>query len=236
MLRINKYLSSLGIASRRHVDNLILLKKISINGKIANLGQKIDPINDQIYLNGKKISGSIQKSFIYLLLNKPPGIVTTTKDEQGRPTVLDLVKTPVRVVPVGRLDQYTSGLLLLSNDGELTYRLTHPRFHISKTYLVTFSGVIKTSQIRELQKGVMLADGPTLPAQINNLKGNSFEITITQGKNRQIRRMCQKVGIQLAQLHRLSIGPITLKDLPEGSSRNLSPEEVKKLKQFASLQ
>lgn len=236
MIRLNKFLAALGFASRRRIDQLLIDGKIKVNGKTAKLGIKVDPARDEIIYNGKKINPAIQPKHLYLILNKPVGVITSASDEQGRTTVLDLVKTQTRLVPVGRLDQFTSGLLLLTNDGELTYRLTHPKFHISKTYRVTYSGNISPRQLHEIQAGILLDDGPTLPAKVENLTPNSFEITITQGKNRQVRRMCQKVGIQLTRLHRLGIGPIKLENLSEGSYRELSPDEVLKLKQFASLQ
>lgn len=231
MIRINKYLASLGIASRRKVDDLILQGKISINGVVLKeLGTKVDPDKDDIRVNGNSIQE--QNDFVYIVLNKPRGVISSASDEHGRQTVVDLVKSTVRIFPVGRLDQESEGLILLTNNGALTNNLTHPKFHISKTYHVLIEGLLSDSQLEKLQTGVILKDGLTAPAEVRVLeagKKSLIEIVLHEGRNRQIRRMCSELNIQLRNLKRVKIGEVGLGDLALGKFRDLTPEEISSL-------
>lgn len=233
-VRLNKYLSSIGIASRRKVEEMILQGRIKVNGDLVkDLGRKVDPQKDEILVDGQTIHGRIK--FVYLVLNKPKGIVSTVSDELDRKTVLDLVDTETRVYPVGRLDQDSSGLILLTNDGELTQKLTHPKFHISKSYEVLLQGKVDEWQLNKLKNGVVLKDGKTAPADVKILKEKDnrtlLEITIYEGKNRQIRRMCAAIQLQLLELKRTAIGPIKLGILEVGKYRELTSDEIKLLKE-----
>lgn len=233
--RLQKYLANAGIASRRKCEELILAGKIEVNGKaMTELGTKVDPEVDEIKYNGKIVKPEEEK--IYILLNKPIGYVTTAKDQFGRDSVLDLVKTNKRIVPVGRLDMYTSGALILTNDGEFVNRLTHPKNEINKTYNVTVKGTITEREVKQLEKGVEIDDGYiTKPAKVKILKIDEeknisrIQITIHEGKNRQVRKMCEAVGKRVLALHRSKIGNIDVKDLKLGTWRYLSEKEVKGL-------
>lgn len=233
LIRLNKYLAQLGVASRRKADELIASGRIKVNGQVINqLGEKINPQHDQVSLDGQILTPSIK--LIYIMLNKPPGVVSTTSDEFKRQTVLDLVKVQTRLFPVGRLDQDSTGLILLTNDGELTQRLTHPKFEINKTYQVAVQGIISPDQIKRLEEGVLLKEGKTSPSRVEVLKteGNRtyLEITIHEGRNRQIRRMCGSLDLEVINLKRVSMGPLTLGNLPEGSWRVLTQSEIDQLK------
>lgn len=225
LVRLNKYLSSQGLASRRAIDELISKKQISVNGQTATMGQKIDPNFDKIYLNHKLISNK-SISFVYLMLHKPKGYITTTKDELNRPNVQQLIPQVPRIYPVGRLDQDTTGLLLFTNDGNLTNTLTHPKFFKSKTYQVTHTGSLNPRQLEQLKRGVWLKDYKTKPAEINVLTSTRFEITISEGKYHQIRRMCGIVGVNLIHLHRLTFASLHLGSLQPGSWRYLTASEI----------
>ena len=205
-----------------------------MNGNvITELGTKIIPSKDEVEFEGRKIKS--EEKHVYILLNKPIGYVTTTNDQFGRDDVLDLVKTRERIVPVGRLDMYTSGALILTNDGEFVYKVTHPKHEINKTYTVTLKGIITKEEVLKLQKGVDIGDYITKPAKVKILKTDEekqisrLEIVIHEGKNRQVRRMCEAVGRKVVALHRTKIGEISVKDLPLGKWRNLRQEEIKKL-------
>lgn len=232
-MRLNKYLAQLGVASRRKADELIANGRIQINGQVmTRLGEKIDPKTDQISLDDKLLTSSTK--LLYFILNKPQGVVSTTADEFKRSTVLDLVKVQTRLFPVGRLDQDSTGLILLTNDGELTQRLTHPKFEINKTYQVAVQGIISPDQIKHLEDGVFLKEGKTSPSRVEVLKteGNRtyLEISIHEGRNRQIRRMCGGLDLEVINLKRVSMGPLTLGNLPEGSWRPLTQTEIDQLK------
>lgn len=233
-IRLQKYLAICGVDSRRKCEELILEGKISVNGKIVQeLGTKIIPGVDKITFCGKSIQ--IKENMVYILLNKPIGYVTTTKDQFNRDTVLDLVKVKERVVPVGRLDMYTSGALILTNDGDFVYKVTHPKHEITKTYTVTLNGLIERKAINNLREGVNIGDYVTKPAIVRILtideeKGTSrLEITIHEGKNRQVRKMCEAVGSKVIALHRSKIGSISVKDLKIGQWRFLENYEIKNL-------
>ncbi len=230
-IRLQKYLAEGGIASRRKAEELILQGKITINDiKVSELGTKVNPKKDIIKYNGKKVE--IQDELVYILLNKPIGYVTTVKDQFNRETILDLVKVKKRLVPVGRLDMYTSGALILTNDGDFVYKLTHPKHEIDKTYTVTIKGIVKKEEIEQLKKGIKIEDYLTKPAKVKILKTDEeknisrLEITIHEGKNRQVRKMCEAIGHKVLALHRSKIGDIIVKDLPLGKWRYLTKKEV----------
>ena len=232
--RLQKYLAECGIASRRKCEEYILQGKVQVNGKtITELGVKANPEKDKITFEGKNVKQEERK--VYILLNKPIGYVTTSDEQFGRDKVLDLVKVRERVVPVGRLDMYTSGALILSNDGDFVYKVTHPKHEITKTYTVTVKGIIKNEEVEQLRKGVKIDDYTTRPAKVKILKTDEekdisrLEITIHEGKNRQVRRMCESVGRRVIALHRSKIGNIGVKDIELGKWRYLKDFEVKTL-------
>lgn len=232
--RLQKYLAECGIASRRKCEEYILQGKVQVNGKtITELGVKVNPEKDKITFEGKNVKQEDKK--VYILLNKPIGYVTTSDEQFGRDKVLDLVKVRERVVPVGRLDMYTSGALILTNDGDFVYKVTHPKHEITKTYTVTVKGIIKNEEVEQLRKGVKIDDYTTRPAKVKILKTDEekdisrLEITIHEGKNRQVRRMCESVGRRVIALHRSKIGNIGVKDIELGKWRYLKDFEVKTL-------
>ena len=232
--RLQKYLAECGIASRRKCEEYILQGKIQVNGKtITELGVKVNPEKDKITFEGKNVKQEERK--VYILLNKPIGYVTTSDEQFGRDKVLDLVKVRERVVPVGRLDMYTSGALILTNDGDFVYKVTHPKHEITKTYTVTVKGIIKNEEVEQLRKGVKIDDYTTRPAKVKILKTDEekdisrLEITIHEGKNRQVRRMCESVGRKVIALHRSKIGNIGVKYIELGKWRYLKDFEVNTL-------
>ena len=232
--RLQKYLAECGIASRRKCEEYITQGKVQVNGKtITELGVKVNPEKDKITFEGKNVKQEERK--VYILLNKPIGYVTTSDEQFGRDKVLDLVKVRERVVPVGRLDMYTSGALILTNDGDFVYKVTHPKHEITKTYTVTVKGIIKNEEVEQLRKGVKIDDYTTRPAKVKILKTDEekdisrLEITIHEGKNRQVRRMCESVGRRVIALHRSKIGNIGVKDIELGKWRYLKDFEVKTL-------
>lgn len=233
-IRLQKYLAEAGIASRRKAEELILQGKVQVNGKVVTeLGTKVKPGKDQICYLGKTVKLEDRK--VYILLNKPIGYVTTAKDQFNRDSVLDLVKVKERVVPVGRLDMYTSGALILSNDGDFVYKVTHPKHEINKTYTVTLKGIVKKEEVEQLRKGVDIGGYITRPAKVKYLKIDEekqitrLEIIIHEGKNRQVRKMCEAIGYKVIALHRSAIAGIEVKDLELGKWRYLSKKEVENL-------
>lgn len=235
-VRLQKFLASCGIASRRKCEELILAGKVEVNGKVVNeLGTKVNIQKDEVKYNGKIIKPEEEK--IYILLNKPIGYVTTVKEQFGRDKVTDLVKQNKRIVPVGRLDMYTSGALILTNDGELVNKLTHPKNEINKTYNVTVAGIVTEQDIEKLKSGVEIDNSYiTKPAKVKILKIDNeknisrVQITIHEGKNRQIRKMCQAINKRVLALHRSKIGNIEVRDLKLGTWRYLTKKEVDELK------
>ena len=234
-IRLQKYLADCGIASRRKSEELIKQGQVKVNGKtITELGTKVIPNKDSVEYNDKKIE--LKKEYVYILLNKPIGYVTTVKDQFNRDSVLDLVKTNKRLVPVGRLDMYTSGALILTNDGDFVYKVTHPKHEIEKTYTVTIIGIVKKEEVEKLKKGVEIEDYITKPAKVKILKideeknQSRLEITIHEGKNRQVRKMCEAIGHKVLALHRSKIAGIDVKDIPLGKWRYLNSKEVNKIK------
>lgn len=231
-VRLQKYMADAGIASRRKCEEYILEGKVQVNDNIVTeLGTKINPSKDIIKFNDKEIK-IVQKK-IYILLNKPIGYVTTAKDQFSRPTVLDLLKgINERVIPVGRLDMYTSGALILTNDGDFVYKVTHPKHEIEKTYTATIKGIIDNDNINKLKNGVKIEDYISKPAKVRILKTDSeknisrIQITIHEGKNREVRKMCEAIGYKVIALHRSKIGTIDVKDLKIGEWRYLSEKEI----------
>ena len=233
--RLQKYLAGAGIASRRKCEEYILQGKVKVNGEIVTtLGVKINPDKDKIEYNGKQILKK-NNSHTYILLNKPIDYVTTAKDQFGRKTVLDLINIETRLVPVGRLDMYTSGALILTDDGDFVYKVTHPKHEITKTYTVTLKGNVTNEEVTQLINGVDIGGFTTSKAKVKILmidkeKNKSrLEITIHEGKNREIRRMCEAIGKKVLALHRSKIGNISVKDLKIGTWRYLKQREVDEL-------
>ena len=231
-MRINKFLSSLGIASRRAIDKYIEEGRIKVNGVIASTGIDVTE-EDEIYIDNKKIETNRIEEKVYFMLNKPLEVLSASSDDRGRKTVVDLIKTDKRIFPIGRLDYMTSGLILLTNDGELFNRLVHPKSEIYKKYYIKVFGEVKKEEIEELKKGVLLEDGKTLPAKVSGIKYDknktSMYISIREGRNRQIRRMIEKFGYKVLMLRREKIGELSLGDLQEGKYRELTELEVKYL-------
>ncbi len=232
--RLQKYLAECGIASRRKCEEYILQGKVKVNNNlVTELGTKINPQKDIVAFEGKEIKRENKK--IYILLNKPIGYVTTAEEQFGRDKVLDLVKVKERIVPVGRLDMYTSGALILTNDGDFVYKVTHPKHEITKTYTVTLKGIVNKTEVEQLRKGVKIEDYITKPAKVKILKTDEekdisrLEITIHEGKNRQIRKMCESIGKKVLALHRSKIGNIDVKSIKIGEWRYLKDSEVKEL-------
>ena len=231
--RLQKILSAAGISSRRAAESLITEGRVTVNGTvITTLGSKADPATDKICLDGKAIT--VPQTKRYILLNKPAGYVTTLKDPDGRPIISDLLKgIPERLYPVGRLDFNTEGLILLTNDGEWANRLAHPRNEIEKEYLVKIRGGLSVEQAGQLEKGVELDDGITAPAKVTIIrvleKNVWFTITIHEGRYRQVRRMCEALGLPVVKLKRVRYGCVLLGDLGSGEYRPLDPGEAKAL-------
>lgn len=237
-VRINKYLASLGVAARRKIDELISLGQVVVNDKPATMGQQIDPDHDSIAVQGKKVLVQDQP-LVYFAINKPVGYVSTASDPLGRRTVLSLVPTKYRVFPVGRLDVESRGLLFLTNDGELTQALTHPRHHVPKRYRVEISGDLTDKSLFRFRTGVQLKHERMLPSEVFVLERSrtsaTIEIVLTEGRNRQIRRMCQALNLEVTDLQRVSVGSIELGELEEGKYRKLTDEEVSELKTRAGV-
>ena len=234
--RLQKVLARAGLGSRRSVEQLIEQGRVKVNGERAILGRKVDPYNDEVEVDGSPVP--LQPDLVYYLMNKPEGAVSTADDPEGRETVLDLIEIETRVWPVGRLDIGTEGALILTNDGELTHRLTHPGYGVPKTYLAEISGHLSTGEIRTLIGGVDLDDGRTAPAKVQVLDrrpgASLVEITIKEGRNRQVRRMFEACDHRVQRLVRTSVGPIQLGRLKSGTVRRLSPDEVRSLYRAAS--
>jgi 23S rRNA pseudouridine2605 synthase len=229
--RVQKVLARVGIGSRRAVEELIVQGRVAVNGAPAELGRRIDPEKDQVEVDGSPVP--LRSTLVAYLFNKPPGVVTTAQDPEGRPTVADLVDVPQRVWPVGRLDVGTEGALILTNDGDLTHRLTHPRHGVAKTYVAKVRGEISSRALQRLRSGVRLEDGDTRPARarlLRRARGSSLvEVILTEGRNRQVRRMLEAVGYPVQQLVRTAVGPVALGRLRSGTLRRLSPQELRAL-------
>lgn len=235
MERLQKFLAQNGIASRRKCEEYILQGKVKVNGNVVTqLGTQIDPEKDEVKFLNELVKNTNTKH-IYILLNKPIGYVTTVQDQFNRETVMDLIDIKERLVPVGRLDMYTSGALILTNDGDFVYKITHPKHEITKTYNVTLKGKITKDEIENLRAGVVIDDYKTKPAKVRILKIDEqkdisrVEIIIHEGKNRQVRKMCEAIGKKVLALHRSKIGDIGVQNLKIGKWRYLTEGEVKKL-------
>lgn len=235
--RLQKIISAAGVASRRAAEEIILEGRVSVNGKVVSeLGSKADPGKDHIKVDGKLINPRQPQT--YIMLNKPAGYITTMSDPEKRPTVQDFLKgVRTRVYPVGRLDYNTEGMLLLTNDGDFAHLITHPSHELPKTYLVKVKGQLDDATLEKLAKGIYLDDGKTAPARVRKVRreeANSWiEIAIYEGRKRQVRRMMDRVGHSVIRLKRIKIGPISLGDLPMGTYRHLTPDEVKTLQATA---
>ena len=222
-----------GIASRRKSEELIASGKVKVNGKVASIGDKVDPKKDKVSVEGQAVHAETE--FRYIMLNKPRGFITTMSDERGRKCVAELVSdVGVRVCPVGRLDKDSEGLLLLTNDGEFANNLTHPSKHVPKTYRVTVRPAINEDILNHLMTGIMIDGKTTLPAQVKVLTQEPdrvvLEIVICEGRNRQIRKMCEAEGLTVARLKRTAVGPVKLGMLKQGAWRDLTPQELKSLR------
>lgn len=231
-VRLQKFLAECGVASRRKSEELIEGGKVKVNGRIAEIGDKINPKRDTVTVNGKKIVK--QKNCTYIMLHKPRGFITTMNDEMDRKCVAELIKdVPVRVYPVGRLDRDSEGMLLFTNDGEFANAMTHPTKHVPKTYRVTVRPSISEEQITALTQGVIIDDRKTAPAEVRVILKEEgrvvLEIILYEGRNRQIRKMCEEVGLEVARLKRTAIGSIKLGMLKQGDWRELNEDEVRKL-------
>lgn len=235
-IRLQKFLANAGICSRRKAEEYILEGKVKVNGEIIyELGMKIDPAKDEIIFDGKDVK--LENNKVYILLNKPIGYVTTVKEQFGRPAVTDLVKgVKEKVLPVGRLDMYTSGAIILTNDGDFIYRVTHPKYEVEKTYQVTVRGIVTNDEIEKLKNGVKIDNYISGKAKVKVLKIDetknisTIQITIHEGKNREVRKMCKAIGKNVIALHRSKIESIDVKNLALGEWRYLRDEEVLRLK------
>lgn len=233
-IRLQKYFTDCGVLSRRAAEEEIKAGKVKVNGLVAQLGDKIDPDQDTVEYRGKKIMPKKENDFVYILLNKPCGVVTSAKDEKGRTCVTDLVKCGRRVYPVGRLDLNSQGLILMTDDGELTNKLTHPRHEIPKIYEVDVVGKVTTEQLHILNSSMTVDGYVLLPVKTEfiakNEKFTTLRMTLYEGRNRQIRKMCEQVGLKVAKLTRIAIGSITLGTLAAGKWRYLTSSELQTLK------
>ncbi|MCK5779707.1 MAG: rRNA pseudouridine synthase [Psychrilyobacter sp.] len=231
-MRLNKYLASIGTGSRREIDRMVEEKKIKVNGEYPSPGIKVN-IKDKIEVNGRLLEQKQEKK-VYYMLNKPKKVISAVKDDRGRRTVVDFIKTKERIYPIGRLDYDTEGLIILTNDGELYNKIIHPKSEVFKKYLINAAGNVKKIKLGQLKAGIKLEDGLTLPAKVRFLKEEGsttwLTVAIREGKNRQVRRMMDAIGHRVISLQRVKIGTITMGDLEVGKYRQLTKEEVNYLK------
>lgn len=225
--RLQKVLARVGLGSRRACEELIADGRVTVNGEVAVLGRRVDVGTDLVEVDGAPVG--VRPDLVHYLLNKPVGVITTADDPLGRPTVVELVPAEPRVFPVGRLDADTEGLLLLTNDGELAHRLTHPSFGVEKEYLAQVEGTPSRAALRQLREGVELEDGLTAPARVAAVEPTLLRVTIHEGRNRQVRRMCEAVGHPVLRLVRTRIGPVVDPRLEPGAWRALSRDEIRSL-------
>ncbi len=234
-VRLQKVLAEAGLGSRRACEELILAGRVAVDGEVAVIGRRVDPVVAAVTVDGVPVP--TRPGLVHYLLNKPAGVVSTASDPQGRPTVVGLVPLEPRVFPVGRLDLETEGLLVLTNDGELTHRLTHPSFGVEKEYLAEVDGVPTRAALRHMREGVELDDGVTAPARVTLVQEHgdhsALMVVIHEGRNRQVRRMCEAVGHRVRRLVRTRIGPVADRALAPGEWRVLTPSEVRGLYQSA---
>lgn len=235
-MRINKYIASCGVASRRKAEEIILQGRVKVNGKtVEELSFSVDEDNDIVEIDNEQIG--LDEKKVYIVLNKPEGYITTVKDQFDRSSVLDLVKDiKERIYPIGRLDYETSGLLILTNDGDLTYTLTHPKHEVDKTYMAIVKGIPTPEQMKEFESGLYIEDYKTAPAKIKIVKKDEeknyaiCQIKIHEGRNRQVRKMCRAINHPVMRLRRVAMGKITLKETEIGKYRYLTDEEIQYLK------
>ena len=230
-IRLQKVLAQAGFGSRRKCDDLIAAGQVTVNGQTAALGQRVDPASDVVAVDGVVIS--VRPGLVYYLLNKPAGVVATASDPQGRPTVLDELPAEPRVFSVGRLDMDTEGVLLLTNDGDLAHRLTHPSYGVAKSYLVYLDRDPAPADLRSWREGVELSDGLTAPARASVLEPRLLRLVVHEGRNRLVRRMCQHLGYEVQRLVRSHFGTLTVGKLKPGQWRVLTTQEVRALEQAA---
>lgn len=230
--RLQKVLARAGIGSRRRCEELIAEGRVRVDGVVARLGDKVDADTSEVEVDGVVVT--VASGLVHYLLNKPAGVVTTAHDPQGRPTVVELVPPEPRVFPVGRLDLDTEGLLLLTNDGPLTHRLTHPSYGVEKEYLALVDGEPRRGDIRRLREGIELEDGMTAPARVAVVEPSLLRITIHEGRNRQVRRMCEAIGHPVRRLVRTRIGPLVDRHLGPGQWRELTLDELRGLERAVS--
>jgi 23S rRNA pseudouridine2605 synthase len=226
-MRLAKFLAHGGIASRRRAEEIVAKGLVTVGGEVVT-----DPARDvsadaDVRVNGEPVAAEAREVWA---VNKPLGVVSTAREPGGRKAVVELVDSPARLYPVGRLDADSTGLLLLTNDGELANRLTHPRYEVAKAYRVELKRPPSDADLRRLASGVELDDGPTAPADVRRLGKREVEIVLREGRNRQVRRMAEAIGNDVVALRRVRFGPVELGDLPEGGSRRLSPEEIERLR------
>jgi len=227
-MRLAKYLANSGVASRRASEEIVRAGRVTVGGRRATDPARDVGPEDEVAVDGRPVSAGHER--VVYALNKPAGVVSTARDPQGRPTVVSMVPQTERLYPVGRLDIDTTGLILLTNQGELAHRLTHPRFEVEKTYRVVVAGPsVRDAELRALRAGVQLDDGRTAPARVRRISADTIEITIHEGRKRQVKRMCEAVGHPVKRLERVAFGPLQLGDLPRGRWRRLSDAEVEAL-------
>lgn len=236
--RLQKLLARAGFGSRRACEELITAGRVRVNGRVATLGQRADPRHDVVEVDGLPVQP--EAGHVYLALHKPSGVVTTARDPQGRPTVMDLVPTPPRLFPVGRLDYETSGLLLMTNDGELALRVAHPRYGLSKTYVAEVRGAVSDRALARLRRGIELEDGLARADEARTIgkarDRTLVEVVVREGRNRLVRRLFEASGLEIASLVRVAIGPLRLGRLKPGAYRTLGREEVSELVQATEAQ
>ena len=238
-IRLQKYLSECGVASRRKSEEMIENGLVKVNGKPATIGDKVDPKRDSVTVRGKKVTK--QKQSVYLMLNKPRGFITTMSDEMDRKCVASLVENaPARVYPVGRLDKDSEGMLIFTNDGEFANAMTHPSKHVSKTYRVTVRPPVSEEQLTKIATGIVIDDRKTAPADVRVVLTEEnrvvLEIVLYEGRNRQIRKMCEEIGLEVARLRRIAVGSVKLGMLKLGDWRLFTEEEVRKLMLAAGME
>ncbi len=237
-MRLQQFIATCGLASRRRAEELIVEGRVTVNGVIAQLGAQVDPLTDKIAVDGRTLE---PETSVYILLNKPRGVVTTVRDTHGRGTVMDcLAALDARVFPVGRFDRDVDGALLLTNDGELAFRLTHPRFEVTKTYRVWVTGDMSVETAARLARGVMLDDGLTARCQVkilSRMRGRTqIELVLHEGRNREVKRMCNAVNHPVKQLSRIAFAGLTVRNLSAGEWRQLDSEEVASLRKRVGLE
>ena len=236
LVRLQKMLADCGVASRRKSEELIAAGRVRVNGRVAQIGDKVDPYNDKVYVGKRRVTGTAKPKLRYIMLNKPRGVLTTMSDERGRKCVADLIRDiDERLYPVGRLDRDSEGMLLMTNDGEFANHIMHPKKHVNKVYRVTVRPDITDAQVAKLESGVVIDGRKTAPAQVRVVSREKeaqrcvLEIVIREGRNRQIRKMCAEVGLEVARLKRTAIGGVKLGGLRSGMYRDLTDIEVRKL-------